>query len=329
MTIHKVFKAAATELGPRQVRVRCSSADVDRSGEIVVQAGIKFADSIPVLFQHDPAQIVGRAKPIFVGADLYADVEFAPEGISTKADEICGLAKHGVIDTVSIGFDPIDCEPMDPKKPRGAQKYLSCELLELSFVSVPANPRAEVVLRAKGAGDAQEIDPMPQTVTKEARAAAVSKMHDHLRKKGLWEIGYFAELLGCLGWLRDNAEWEALLEGEASQVAELIAEALRAAADAFLAMTAEEVAELLGDEDEDDVVDVLDTMDAGTAEVVMSGKTIAVRKFRAARAVLKQIANPVKKAAGPLDPAHTKCLKTALVQHQARTSRCCSAASPR
>lgn len=320
MTLKKVFKAATQSLGERQVRVRCSSGDVDRSGEIVVQSGIKFAESVPVLWQHDPNQPVGRAKPVFVGDDLYADVEFAPAGISLKADETCGLTKCGVIDTVSIGFDPIDTEPMDEKRPRGPQKYLSCELLELSFVSVPANPEAQVVQRQMGAGDGTSEDNMSEK-EKAARATAVTKMHGALAKKGLWQIGYFAEVLGCLGWLRDDAAWEAAIEGDGSQVPALIAEALRACAEAFLALTAEEVAELLGDDDEDDVVEVLDVLDTGAAEVVMSGKSIAVRKFRAARALVKAMGKKETKSGKKLSAATVKCLKDAMDLHQTGISQ--------
>ncbi len=143
----KAQKFTSEPLGPRSVRVQCSSATVDRTGEIVVQAGIKFAHSIPVLFGHDAQMPVGRAEPRLVNGNLVADVAFAPPGVSAKADEICGLVKAGIVDTVSIGFDPIQAEPMDPTRPRGPQRYLACELLELSFVSVPANRDATVIAR--------------------------------------------------------------------------------------------------------------------------------------------------------------------------------------
>ncbi len=64
MAIRKVFAAPATELGPRKVRVQCSSGAVDRMGEIIDQAGIQHAPSIPVLWSHDPEKPVGRAYPM-------------------------------------------------------------------------------------------------------------------------------------------------------------------------------------------------------------------------------------------------------------------------
>ena len=152
----KAQKFTSEALGPRSVRVQCSSATLDRTGEIVVQSGIKFAATVPVLFGHDTQLPVGRATPRLAGGNLVADVEFAPEGVSVRADEICGLVKAGIIDPVSIGFDPIQAVPMDPARPRGPQRYLSCELLELSFVTVPANRDAVVVARALDRDDARE-----------------------------------------------------------------------------------------------------------------------------------------------------------------------------
>jgi HK97 family phage prohead protease len=158
--IRKAFAIAASDMGPRQVRVVCSTGTVDRAGEVVVQSGIQLADyraNPVVLFAHDPTQPIGRCTQIgIVGQELQADIEFAPQGVSAKADEICGLVKAGVISTVSIGFDPIEVEPMDPRKPKGPQRYLSIDLMELSVVSIPANPNAQVIARSARA--AKEIE---------------------------------------------------------------------------------------------------------------------------------------------------------------------------
>lgn len=145
--IRKSFIAPATPLGPRDVRVQCSSEPPDRAGEVVVQSGISFAGSVPCLWNHDPSQPIGRAYPMLRDGALFADITFAPEGASLKADEICNLVKAGTINTVSIGFDPHSTVPMDKLNKNGPLKYLSAELLEVSFVSVPDNPDAVVIQR--------------------------------------------------------------------------------------------------------------------------------------------------------------------------------------
>lgn len=149
----KFLAATAQPVGDRQVRVICSTASVDRMGEVVEQRGIGFGayekGNPIVLASHDPAQPIGRASELSVaGGALRALVTFAPPGVSAEADKWCGLVKAGVVTGVSIGFDPTETEPMDARLPRGPQRYLSCELLEISFVSIPANAGAGVVERS-------------------------------------------------------------------------------------------------------------------------------------------------------------------------------------
>lgn len=249
----KTALAQTKEMGPRQVQVVCSSAQVDRMGEIVVQDGIDLSafQANPVcLWSHDPTVPIGRATNIGLrGGVLQADVEFAPEGISAKADEICALVKAGIISTVSIGFQPIETEPMDPGRPRGAQKYLKSSLMELSFVSVPANTDANVVARDAQDG-APAAEPAPQAPV--AHTAAVDRKKAAafvagLRRKDLYDVGYLASVLGTLGWIVDDVAWEAAWEGDGSKVPGMLADAMQAVADALLAMTEEEVAEALAD----------------------------------------------------------------------------------
>ena len=61
-----------------------------------------------------------------------------------------GLIKGGVLNAVSIGFSPIESEPIKG----GGWRYTKWELLEISVVAVPANPNALVVQRAHKAGAA-------------------------------------------------------------------------------------------------------------------------------------------------------------------------------
>jgi hypothetical protein len=75
--------------------------------------------------------------------------KFAPEGISRTADEICGLVKSGIVSGLSIGFEPIESEPIDRGNRYGPQRVVRRELMEISFVSIPANRETIVTQRSK------------------------------------------------------------------------------------------------------------------------------------------------------------------------------------
>lgn len=140
-------------VGERQVRVIASTATVDREGDVVVPEGIDLTEYLKnpvVLRQHNHNHPVAECADVAVrNGRLEALVQFPPEGTSGMADETYRLVKSGVLSAVSIGFLPGEWEFMEPGIGgwRG-RKYLSCELIEFSFVAVPANPDALVIERS-------------------------------------------------------------------------------------------------------------------------------------------------------------------------------------
>jgi HK97 family phage prohead protease len=135
-------------VGDRQIRVRASDGSLDRSGDIVVASGCvadNYRKNPIVLFSHDPNIPIGKADVTVRPDCVDALITFAPANISKKADEICALAKAGVLNAVSIGFSPIEYEPLPATNGR---KYTKWELLEISVVAVPANASALVVERS-------------------------------------------------------------------------------------------------------------------------------------------------------------------------------------
>lgn len=137
----------------RQVLVNCSSESIDRQGDIVVQSGIQTASFLKtggtVLWNHDPALPIAKAVTIGVeNNQLRALAQFPEAGISAKADEIYGLVKAGVVNSVSIGFKPLKWTPLDEKHPWDGQRFEESELMEFSFVSVPAQADATVIARS-------------------------------------------------------------------------------------------------------------------------------------------------------------------------------------
>ena len=149
-----IAKFSQGQVGPREIAVIASDATVDRMGDIIEPHGVQldnYRRNPIVLAQHDADSPVGRCISIGVeGGAVRAKIQFAPEGVSELADEYCRLAKTGIISAVSVGFAPLKSEPIRDEKGRstGGLRFTSWELLELSLVSVPANPAAVVIARS-------------------------------------------------------------------------------------------------------------------------------------------------------------------------------------
>jgi HK97 family phage prohead protease len=141
------FAAGGAALPDRTIIAIASDATLDRTGDIMVASGCDataYKHNPVVLRDHDPTRPVGTASVIAKSGRLEAVVKFAPQGISETADETYALVKAGVLNGVSIGFRPIESEPLS----RGGVKFTKWELLEISIVAVPANPSALIVQRS-------------------------------------------------------------------------------------------------------------------------------------------------------------------------------------
>jgi HK97 family phage prohead protease len=371
---------ADATLGERQIRVVASDPTVDRVKDVMVPEGCvldNYKSNPIVLANHDADHPIGRAVPTIQNGRLEALIEFAPKGISVKADEYCGLYKCGVMSAVSVGFDPIDVKPIKD----GGLRYEKWELMEISCVSVPANPAATVIQRALSAEQTNKADKhewkvgasrnlsidedsswdgaaakaaifehanfdgdkpdttfarkgflvydaanpklkgsyklpfatvkdgrlvaiaagirnaasrLPQTdipddVAKKARAVIdhyEAKMKDGDGKggnaprtktiilgangkakiKGLYHCAELARVLNDLGFIQDMAKWEAEAEGDDSKLPAMLAAVMKLCADALVAMTQEETAELLAGRVDPLVVDVVYVEAAATPQ---------------------------------------------------------------
>jgi HK97 family phage prohead protease len=151
MDLQRKFMSSAVladaTLGERQIRVVASSPVSDREKDIMVPTGVmlkNFVRNPIVLADHDRTKPIGTAAPEVKNGRLEALITFAPLGASSKADEYCALAKAGVLNSVSVGFMPIEVKP----NKAGGVDINEWELLELSLVAVPANPDALVIARS-------------------------------------------------------------------------------------------------------------------------------------------------------------------------------------
>jgi len=149
------FAGTSPALGERQVEATISSAEVDRSGDIVVQRGIDFLPFVrtgsPILWNHDPN--VPVAKAVWIGlngeGNLSARAQFPAQGVSEDADRVYALIKAGIVSSTSIGFIPRKWAPLTGKGQYGL-RFDETELVEFSFVATPANASATITGKRAG-----------------------------------------------------------------------------------------------------------------------------------------------------------------------------------
>jgi HK97 family phage prohead protease len=134
-----------------------SSATEDRMGDSIKQDGWKldaYKANPVLLWGHDSfAPPVGRVTSMALeaGALKAKGVEFVPKDVSPFAWSVGEMVRLGFVKAVSVGFRPLKWSFNDA----GGVNFEEQELLELSFVSIPANPQA--LVEAKGL-DVRPVD---------------------------------------------------------------------------------------------------------------------------------------------------------------------------
>lgn len=150
----------------------------DRVGDVIQVNGwelTQYKQNPVILWGHDGNAIppIGRATNVRRGQyqkkkALLASIEFAPAEAHPFAETVYQLAKGGFVNAVSVGFMPLETKEIDDKErkklgmPQYGVMYSKASLLEVSLVSVPANPSALEVgakgLVSKGLLTTKEVD---------------------------------------------------------------------------------------------------------------------------------------------------------------------------
>lgn len=130
----------------REIRGMASTPEVDRQGDIVEPKGAEFANDIPLLWQHDSSQPVGRVKlgkATKEGIPFTAKIlKFAePAGLKARVDEAWQSVKSGLVSAVSIGFRAKEYSIIEET---GGLRFTAVEIMELSLVTIPANAGATI-----------------------------------------------------------------------------------------------------------------------------------------------------------------------------------------
>lgn len=140
----------SVENDDRVLRFIGSTEAVDRDDEVIKASGWKlkqYKTNPVVLINHQYHELpVAKTKKVWVDKEnkaLMFDIEFPEGSVSSQGDTLYKLYKGGFMNATSVGFRP------NPEKMKFAEKkgeprvtFNEQELLEISLVSVPANPEA-------------------------------------------------------------------------------------------------------------------------------------------------------------------------------------------
>ena len=148
----KYISKAAEKVEDRVLRFIGSTEDVDRDNEKIIASGWRlqnYRKNPVVLFGHNAsAEPVARTKKVWVDKEkkqLMFDIEFPEPEVSSKGDSLFRLYSNGYMKATSIGFIPNrDKIVWGEKQGEPSITFKEQELLEISLVSVPANPNAVI-----------------------------------------------------------------------------------------------------------------------------------------------------------------------------------------
>lgn len=133
-------KSIASEHPNGEFEVILSAQTVDRDGEVIdAKAFEPLPESIPFHAFHDFHDPIGRGTPFYDGDVLKARGIFAS---TPRAQEIRTLVSEGIIGHTSVGFMGASRKGGED----GTPHITKGELLEGSFVSVPSNREAAVLM---------------------------------------------------------------------------------------------------------------------------------------------------------------------------------------
>ena len=152
--IYKFSTIKAKETDDRVLRFIGSDSKTDRDGDQVKSDGWKLTEyrkNPVVLLGHNYGDVpVAKTKKVWVDSDknqLMFDIEFPEPEVSSIGDSLYKLYKAGYMKATSVGFMPNHDKIEYPKRKQGKANqpwrvFNEQTLLEISLVSVPANPRA-------------------------------------------------------------------------------------------------------------------------------------------------------------------------------------------
>ena len=122
-----------------------SFKNADTVGDIIEPGALdnyikNFTGGLPMLYQHDKNEIIGMWSKFTVDGDnVIGDGQIFPE--VSRGKDTMALVSRGMIGATSIGFRSKDFEKND----EGGLTFKEINLVEVSMVRSPANPKAQLL----------------------------------------------------------------------------------------------------------------------------------------------------------------------------------------
>lgn len=144
-------EAPAEGADSRVRRFVASDESVDSYNSVIAADGWdleRYEKNPVVLFGHASwSHPIGKGKAFIEDKKLMIDVTFLPESVNPMAERTMRILDEGLMGA-SVGFDPLEWE-IDEARETGDEdwwnvplKYTKQSLLEVSVVTLPANPNA-------------------------------------------------------------------------------------------------------------------------------------------------------------------------------------------
>ena len=137
---YSVLQIKAVDDDLRIITGIATTPEPDRVGDVVEPLGAKFANPLPLLWQHRHDSPVGTVvfdKPTKFGIKFKATLPIIEEAgvLKDMVDMAWQSVKAKLVRGVSIGFRAIEYSFMEG----GGIRFAETEIMELSLVTVPAN----------------------------------------------------------------------------------------------------------------------------------------------------------------------------------------------
>lgn len=112
----------------------------DRTGDTIAKGSLAYPDTLPILWSHKDENAIG----------VWESIKETANGLEVKgrlllgeiplADRVFALIKSGAVRSLSVGFWPRKTD----KNQHGGQHISDADLVEISIVSAPAHPGAQI-----------------------------------------------------------------------------------------------------------------------------------------------------------------------------------------